>query len=133
MRWCKEKVEKQRNYFREQRITPTGHFTEFVVRTFYYIYKKCSDAPDGLVRSNVTYSRDLVWTIYTGIYDEPDHMGNKVVDDCVKNLKELNYIGFKRIDDIWYIFIKQQLDFLKPGEHEEYMKKYSIGEDADGK
>lgn len=60
-------------------------------------------------------------------------MGNAVVDDCVRHLKELDYIGFKKIDDVWYIYVKQQLDFLKPGEHEEYVRKFSIGEEVDGK
>lgn len=131
MRWSEEKVEKQKKYFKEQRINPTGNFTEFVVRTFYYIYRNCRESTDGLVKSNITNKKELVLTVYSGIYDEPDHMGYEVVNDCVRNLKELGYIGFRKIENTWYIFIKKELDFLKIGEHQEYMKKYSIGDKAD--
>lgn len=126
MRWNKEKIEKQRAYFIEQRKNPTGKFTEFVVRTYYYIYKKCLDSDKGIVRSTITYHKDLVNLVYEGIYIEPDHMGTTVVQDCVNNLKELGYIGFKKIEDRWYIYIKNKLDFLLAGEHEEYIKKYGI-------
>lgn len=77
---------------------------------------------DGLVKSNITYRKELVFIVYNGIYDKPDHMGHEVVNDCVRNLKELGYIGFKKIENTWYIFIKKELDFLKPGEHEKYIK-----------
>ena len=129
MKWSEEKIQKQKRYFQEQRISPTGKFTEFVVRTFYYIYKNCRESTDGLVKSNITYKKELVLTVYNGIYDEPDHMGCEVINDCVRNLKELGYIGFRKINNTWYIFIKKELDFLRPGEHQEYMKKYSIGDD----
>lgn len=102
-----------------------------MVRTFYYIYRKCRESTDGLVKSNITNKKELVLTVYSGIYDEPDHMGHEVVNDCVRNLKELGYIGFRKIENTWYIFIKKELDFLKIGEHQEYMKKYSIGDKAD--
>lgn len=39
MKWSEEKIRSQKKYFKEQRLNPTGNFTEFVVRTFYYIYK----------------------------------------------------------------------------------------------
>lgn len=130
MKWSEEKVQRQKRYFKEQRINPTGNFTEFVVRTFYYIYGNCRKSVDGLVRSNITKRKELVLTVYSGIYDKPDHMGYEVVDDCVRNLKELGYIGFRKIENTWYIFVKQELDFLKPGEHQEYMKRYSIGDEA---
>ena len=130
MKWSKEKMQRQKEYFKEQRINPTGKFTEFVVRTFYFIYKACQETQNGLVKSSITNKRQLVVTVYEGIYDEPDHMGHEVVNDCVRNLKELGYIGFRKIDDIWYIFIKKELDFLKSGEHEEYMQKFAIGDDT---
>ncbi len=130
MKWSEEKIQKQKRYFKEQRINPTGNFTEFVVRTFYYIYGNCRKSADGLVRSNITNKRELILTVYSGIYDKPDHMGYKVVDDCVRNLKELGYIGFRKIGNTWYICVKQELDFLKSGEHQEYMKRYSIGDEG---
>ncbi len=124
MKWTEEKIQKQKKYFSEQRINPTGNFTEFVVRTFYVIGNECSKSSDGLVKSNITNKKELGLAVYEGIYDEPDHMWREVVNDCVRNLKELGYIGFKKIDEIWYIYIKKDLDFLKPGEHQEYVKKF---------
>lgn len=131
MRWRKEKIEKQRAYFREQRVHPTGKFTEFVVRTYYYIYKKCLNSENVLVRNYITYDKELVYLVYDGIYSEPDHMGREVVQDCVRNLKELGYIGFKKVDEKWYIYIKSKLDFLQCGEHEKYLEKYQIEETKD--
>lgn len=128
MKWTEEKIQKQKRYFKEQRINPTGKFTEFVVRTYYFIYKECSKSPDGLVKSSITNKKELVFAVYEDIYDKPDHMGREVVNDCVRNLKELGYIGFKKVENIWYIYIKKELDFLKPGEHQEYMRKYCIGD-----
>lgn len=106
MKWSEEKINKQKEYFREQRINPTGNFTEFVVSPFYYIYTRCKEKDDGLVSSKITYEQKLIDCVYEGVYEKPDHMARDVVDDCVKKLKEMNYIGFKKVDEKWYIYIK---------------------------
>ena len=51
-------------------------------------------------------------------------MAHEVIDDCVRNLKEMGYIGFKKINAKWYIYIKNNLDFLLPSEKEKYVKEY---------
>ena len=42
MFWDKEKIDYQKNYFKNERTEKKGKFTEFVVRTYYCIYKACS-------------------------------------------------------------------------------------------
>lgn len=67
MKWSEEKILKQKNYFKEQRINLTGHFAEFLVRTFCYIYKHCKESDDGLVISNISNRKEFVLTIGSGI------------------------------------------------------------------
>lgn len=129
MKWSKEKVNNQKTYFSKQRKEPTGNFTEFVVRTYYFLYKMCSETENKMVRSNVTYRKELIDFVYRGIYNEPDHMAQSVIDDCITNLKEMAYIGFKKVSDKWMIYIKSNLDFLLLGEHEKYLETLNITND----
>jgi len=127
MKWPDEKIEGKRQYFLQQRKEPTGKFTEFVVRVYYSIYKKCSENENGICRSSDVSSYKIKNVVYEGIYDgQPDHDNKSVIDDCMKHLKEMHYIGFKKENDVWYIYIKRQLDFLLEGEHEFYKHKFEI-------
>lgn len=126
MKWSKEKVDKQKLNFVEQRQNPTGNFTEFVVRTYYFLCKVCSESDNKMVRSYITNKREIKEFLYKGIYDKPDHMSQAVVDDCIKNLKRMSYIGFRKIENKWMIYIKKDLDFLLPGEHEKYIELLEI-------
>ena len=128
MKWNEEKIQKQKCYFSEQRVNPTGNFTEFVVRTYYLIYKECGKSVDGFIKSSFTHKKEVIFAVYAELCEQPDHMGREIVDKCVTTLKEMGYIGFKKIENKWYIYIKKELDFLKPGEQKVYIKKYLIGE-----
>ena len=129
MKWTEEKIQKQKRYFSEQRINPTGNFTEFVVRTYYLIYRECRKSVDGVIKSSFTHKKEVIFAVYAELCDQPDHMGREIVGNCVTALKEMGYIGFKKIENQWHIYIKKELDFLKPGEHQVYIKKYYIGEE----
>jgi len=127
MKWSDEKIEIKRRYFLQQRKEPTGKFTEFVVRLYYNIYKKCSEDVNNLCIGSDVSSYRIKYIIYEGIYGgQPDHDNKSVIDDCMKHLKEMQYIGFRKDSDVWYIYIKRQLDFLLIGEHEYYKNKYEI-------
>ena len=121
MAWTEEKILRKKEYFMEQRKNPTGNFTEFVVRSFYYIYRRCMKSQDGLVKNKILHEKELILTVYKGIYDEPDHMADEVVEECIEYLKNMGYIGFKKKDANWYVYIKKELDFLMTGESDKYI------------
>lgn len=129
MKWTKEKISEKQLYFKQQRKEPTGNFTEFVVRTYYFLCKMCSEHENKMIHSNIKYNKELIAFVYKDIYSEPDHMASSVVDDCINNLKEMSYIGFRKIDNKWMIYIKNYLDFLLPGEHEKYIELLEIVDD----
>ena len=52
MKWSDEKIESKRQYFLQQRKEPTGNFTEFVVRVYFSVYKKCSENKNNLCKSS---------------------------------------------------------------------------------
>lgn len=112
---------KEKEYFREQRKNPTGKFTEFVVRTYYFLYEQCFQSENKMICSSVTNQRSLIDFVYKGFYEKLDHAADSVVKDCINHLKEMSYIGFKMVDGKWMIYIKNDLDFLLPNEHEKYI------------
>lgn len=126
-KWGPERIEKQRAYFEKERTEKKGNFTEFVVRMYYLITKACT-ANDGLCCDTFTVKPYKVkFEIYEGIYDEPDHDYWRVIDDCVKYLKNMNYIKMRKsAEGRWLIYLNRPLDFLLPGEHEVYLKRYGI-------
>lgn len=127
MKWSEEKIEYKRQYFFQQRKDPTGKFTEFVVRMYYCIYKRCSENENGMCRGSDVSSYRIKHVIYEGYYNgQPDHDNRSVIDDCTKHLKEMHYIEFRKENDVWYIYVKRPLDFLLEGEHESYKTKFEI-------
>lgn len=125
--WDKEKIENQRLYFANERIEKRGKFTEFVVRSYYCICKSCS-INDGIsCRASEVSAYKIKFVIYEGFYDGvPDHDNKSVIDDCIKHLKLMNYIKFKKLNDVWMIYLNKPLDFLLEGEHNNYLEKYKI-------
>ena len=128
--WKKEKIEKQKDYFKRQRVDKTGYFTEFVVRTFYCIYKACDyNKVNYCLRKDVTPIK-IRYNIYEGIYDGiPDHDYYNIINDCFHHLCEMGYIQYETICSQEIIVIKKQLDFLLKNEHKFYLKKYDIQND----
>lgn len=125
--WTEEKILKKRAYFKEQRITKTGKFTEFTIRTFYCIYKACANNRANYCLASESNAYKIKNVVYEGFYKGvPDHDNKSVIDDCKKHLKEMGYIRYKKINNKWLIYIVKPLDFLLDGEHEFYMKKYRI-------
>lgn len=127
MFWNREKIENKRKYFEKERIDKNGKFTEFVVRTYYCICKACSQN-DGIsccAKDVSAYKIKLI--IYEGFYGGvPDHDNRSVIDDCIKHLKLMKYIKFKKINEVWMIYLNRPLDFLLDGEHDKYLEKYNI-------
>ncbi len=125
--WSKEKQEKQKEYFREQRTNKTGNFTEFVVRTYYCIYKTCAiNNTNYCLVSEVTPYK-IKNIIYEGIYGgQPDHDYNNVINNCFTHLENMQYIHYDNSKSREFIFIDKPLDFLLEGEHGYYLKKYNI-------
>ncbi|MBO0468008.1 hypothetical protein JZO73_10755 [Enterococcus plantarum] len=125
--WSNEKIEKQREYFKEQRTTKMGKFTEFTVRTYYCIYKSCALNNKQYCLGSDASSYKINKIIYEGFYGGvPDHDNKNVIDDCKKKLKEMGYIKFKKENNVWLIYVIKNLDFLLPGEHEFYIEKFGI-------
>lgn len=126
MYWDEERIQKQRDYFFKERIEKKGNFTEFVVRTYYCIYKACI-LNDGIsCPASAVSPHKLKFIIYKDIYDTPDHGYKEVIDDCIKKLKLMKYIKFRKENDKWMICLNRALDFLLPNEHELYLEKYLI-------
>lgn len=126
--WKKEKIDNYRDYFRSQRINKTGNFTEFVVRTFYCIYKVCDNNQTNYCLEKDVEPPKIKYNIYGGV---PDHDYYNVISDCFKYLCEMGYIQYETIHYKEIIVIKKQLDFLLENEHEVYLKKYGIKNDID--
>lgn len=126
MFWNDEKIERQRNYLANERIERRGNFTEFVVRTYYCIYKACSLNDGACCLASDVSAYKIKFIIYDGIYHTPDHDNKSVIDDCVKKLKLMYYIKFKKENEKWMIYINKPLDFLLPNEHEQYLERFQI-------
>lgn len=128
MYWDEERIQRQRDYFAEERIEKKGNFTEFVVRTYYCIYKACT-LNDGIsCPASAVSPHKVKFIIYKDIYDTPDHDYKGVIDDCIKKLKLMQYIKFRKENDKWMIYLNKALDFLLPNEHELYLEKYSVND-----
>lgn len=126
MIWSSEKIESKRYYFERERIEKRGNFTEFVVRTYYCIYKACSLNNGKCCKATSVSAYRIKDIIYDEIYNTPDHDYKKVIDDCVHHLKSMGYIKFKKENETWMIYLNKPLNFLLNGEHERYILKYNI-------
>lgn len=130
--WKKEKIDNQREYFKSQRIDKTGNFTEFVVRTFYCIYKACDNNQTNYCLEKDVEPTKIKYNIYEGVYNGvPDHDYYNVISNCFQHLSEMGYIEYKTLRYKEIIVIKKQLDFLLENEHEFYLEKYDIKNDID--
>lgn len=125
--WSQEQIDRQTQYFAKERTEKKGNFTELVVRLYYCIYKACS------LNDRISFdSKDVAFykvkdILYEGFYDTgSSHRG--VIDDCMKHLKLMHYIRFRKVEDKWMICLNRPLDFLLEGEHEAYLEKYGIVE-----
>jgi len=118
--------ESKKEYFRLQRLNPTGNYTEYVVRTYYLIYKACKESFDTYCLKNYLNIRKMSFDIYDGIYDEPDHDYYNVISGCLKELEKLGYTSTSLLNGMDVIRIEKPLDFLRKGEHEYYIEKYGI-------
>lgn len=123
--WPETKIQSQKEYFAAQRKQPTGNFTEYVVRTYYCIYKGCSNHQRNFCPAREASNYRIKNLVYEGFYNnKPDHDYQNVIDNCKKHLIEMGYIHLEQRDNDDYIFIDKPLDFLLPGEHEAYLKKF---------
>jgi ssDNA-binding Zn-finger/Zn-ribbon topoisomerase 1 len=130
--WSKVKIQHQKEYFAEQRKNPTGKFTEFVVRTYYCIYKCCSVYKSIYCPANDVSNSKIKNIIYENFYNnQPDHDYVNVINDCKKHLTEMGYIHLEYMNGREIIFLDKTLDFLVPGEHEYYLQKYHIPKDIE--
>ncbi|MBQ9071915.1 MAG: topoisomerase DNA-binding C4 zinc finger domain-containing protein [Bacilli bacterium] len=130
--WSKDKIEKQREYFEEQRIIKTGKFTEFVVRIYYCIYKACDENGTNYCLESDVSNFKIKYKIYEGFYGGvPDHDSPHVIGDCFNHLSNMGYISFDDSKSKTLVVINKHLDFLLPGEHEFYKQKYNISKDID--
>lgn len=127
--WTTEKIRHQKSYFAEQRKNPTGKFTEFIVRTYYCIYKACWLRKGNYCLADSVNNYRIKNIVYEGFYNnQPDHDYNNVINDCKRYLMEMGYIRRKHQGAHEIIFINKPLDFLVPSEHATYLKKFGISE-----
>ena len=116
-------------YFENQRKNPTGKFTEMMIRTYFLIYKACTEnGTDNCFDSQVE-DRKICSKIYEGFYDDnPANLVISTVFECKKKLKKLKYISFfkDKVSDKWMIKIQKELDFLTQEERNDYFLKYEI-------
>ncbi len=127
--WPEQKIQNQKEYFAAQRKRPTGNLTEYVVRTYYCIYKGCSIYKSDSCPAREVSNYKIKNIVYEGFYNNrPDHDYNSVINDCKNYLMNMGYIHLEQRDGDEFIFIDKPLDFLNPGEHETYLKKYNIQE-----
>lgn len=124
--WDRDKIAYKRDYFKAQRRNATGNFTEFVVRTYYFIYKLCSDYNSDFCYAYKLRNRDVAEAVYDGIYDKPDHDYQNVINSCKDTMAKMGYIHFDTLASKDIIVIDRTLDFLRPGEHEAYLTRFAV-------
>lgn len=116
-------------YFKEQRCNPTGKFTEMMVRTYFLIYKACSDSDTNICYDSQVGDRKICLDVYEGFYDDkPFNKVPSTVFECKKKLKSLKYIRFFKDEGTnkWMIKLQKELDFLTESEWDFYFSKYGI-------
>ena len=87
--WPEAKIQSQKEYFAAQRKQPTGNFTEYVVRTYYCIYKACSKHQRNSCPAKEVSNYRIKNVVYEGFYNnKPDHDYQNVIDNCKKHLIE---------------------------------------------
>lgn len=127
--WSEQKIKSKKDYFVKQRKEPTGYFSEFVVRTFYCIYESCSIHKSTSCPAREVSNYAIKDIVYAGFYNNrPDHDYDSVINDCKNHLMNMGYIHLEQRDGDEFIVIDKPLDFLAPGEHELFLRKYNIQE-----
>ena len=117
--WDRRKVQAKWSYFRAQRLHPTGNFAEFVVRVYYTVLVCCMEGDGRSCPAGRVRNRRLSHFVYHGIYDQPDHDYDMVLEDCKRNLVQMGYLHWS--EDKTRIFVDRPLDFLLEGEHARYL------------
>lgn len=123
--WSKEKREQKRNYYRQQRINPTGNFTEYITRVYYNILKFTYKETKICLIDNIN-SKKVVEDMYKGIYVHPDHDAYNVMNNCIKELINMGYIHEEIVNNKKCIVVDRELDYLINNENENYLEKYGI-------
>ncbi|TEA85915.1 hypothetical protein [Lacticaseibacillus paracasei] len=117
-----DQLEDKRAYYAQQRIKPTGKFTEMIVRSYYIIWALAHTNPDKecfTSQSNEHKIKDLVYQ------DLGDPVAS-VVADARNELVKMYYVRYVKDDEDnrWKIRLEKPLDFLQPGEDLAYRTKY---------
>lgn len=126
-KYSKEKIENKNNHYREQRINPTGKFTEFMVRTYFIINKLCLDSENKKCYTSQISKWKLVEYLYEGVYDNnKSNHSTCICEECIKELVQMKYIRYVKNEDEnrWCMEIIRPLEFLLDGEEEFYRDKY---------
>ncbi len=108
-----------KEYLREQTKNPTGHYAEILIRTFYYIFKKCNAKNQDWCYSKEVSYNELKKFTYANIGYDASLM---VIKNAEKDLVKLGYIKFVKDSEDWTIHIVKPLDFLDE-DIEQYVSK----------
>lgn len=120
-RMTQEQIDRQKAYFKQQIAVPTGKYTDFVIRTYYYILQCCRREMRNWCYGKEVSDRNLAKFAYQNVYNgRVDHMGGEIVGKIKELLCAMGYIAFKKEDEQWRIYLKKELDFL-PCSIDEYM------------
>lgn len=130
--WSRDKIEQKRNYFHQQRLNPTGNFTEYITRVYFNILKYANN------ENNICYYSDLdlkqvIADMYKGIYDKPDHEGRRILKNCINELINMGYIHEDVFNDKKCFVIDKELDYLLENENDYYVKRYKINQNVNRK
>lgn len=118
-----EQIEEKKDYFRKQIACPTGNYTDFVIRTYYYILQCCRKDGRGWCYGREASDRKIAVFSYQNAYNgRVDHMGGDVIDRIKQVLQGMGYISFKKDNEEWKIYIQKDLDFL-PCPIDEYIAR----------
>ncbi|NSB45429.1 hypothetical protein B0P06_005200 [Clostridium saccharoperbutylacetonicum] len=100
-----EQVKQELDYLRAQKENPTGNYRKYLVRSYEYILNKSKENNTELAKTNL---REMIDYVYEG---SPDHMGNELVVNYQKDLKNLGYIKKLKENGEWRVYIIKELDF----------------------
>ncbi len=117
-----DQLEDKRAYYAQQRIKPTGKFTEMIVRSYYIIQALAHTNPEKECFTSQVSEHKIKDLVYQDLGDPVA----SVVADARNELVKMYYVRYVKDDEDnrWKIRLEKPLDFLQPGEDLAYRTKY---------
>ncbi len=106
--WTQEQIDHEKQILQNQLLHHSGRFALFVLRTYAYILWECRSNQEEWCLASKINGRRFIAYVYNG---PQDHMGRAVVEDAKDKLKKMGYIAYRKVDNVWRVYIRKPIDF----------------------